>query len=141
LGVWNSDTATVLAVDQARQTLRVKLDKDEREIVVNLGRYSPANLRLSYVNTVHKCQGASLPKVHVLVGNSGMLDLHMGYVMASRSVESTHLFCERSAAEKPELAELIKSLSRERQKSLAHELLGEQQRQTSAPSQLHGIAL
>jgi hypothetical protein len=70
-----------------------------------------------------------------------MLDLHMGYVMASRSVESTHLFCERATAEKPELAELIKSLSRERQKSLAHELLREQQGRTSELSQQHGIAL
>ena len=129
LGVTNSDTATVLRVDQARQRISVKLDKDERELTVNFARYSPQNLRLGFASTVHKCQGASLPKVHVLLGSSGLLDLHMGYVMASRSIESTHFFCDKSAAQKPELADLIKSLSRERQKTLAHELLHEQEDQ------------
>jgi hypothetical protein len=74
--------------------------------------------------------------VHVLLGNSGMLDLHMGYVMASRSFESTHLFCEKSTAAKPELAELVKSLSRERQKTLAIEIMRASERQRSE----HGIS-
>jgi hypothetical protein len=52
-----------------------------------------------------------------------MLDQHMAYVMASRSIESTHLFCERDEASKPELAGLMKALGRERQKTLAHEII------------------
>jgi ATP-dependent exoDNAse (exonuclease V) alpha subunit len=123
MDVSNSDSATVLKVDPDRQMISVRLDKDEREITVNLKRYSPENLRLGYCSTVHKAQGASLPVVHVLLGNSGMLDLHMGYVMASRSIESSHLFCERAEAAKPELSDLLKALGRERQKTLAHELI------------------
>src|SRR5437762_14373427 len=30
-----------------------RLQRDEREIAVNLGRYSPENLRLGYCSTVH----------------------------------------------------------------------------------------
>ncbi|MHB1785291.1 MAG: MobF family relaxase [Acidimicrobiales bacterium] len=123
MGVANSDSGTVLKVDQDRQTISVRLDKDEREITVSLKRYSPENLRLGYCSTVHKAQGASLPVVHVLLSESGMLDLHMGYVMASRSIESTHLFCERAEATKPELAGLVKALGCERQKTLAHEII------------------
>jgi conjugative relaxase-like TrwC/TraI family protein len=123
LGVSNSDTGTVLRVEPERKALRVRLDKDGREITVSFGRYSPENLRLGYCSTVHKAQGASLPTVHVLLSNSGMLDQHMAYVMASRSIESTHLFCERDEASKPELASLMKALGRERQKTLAHEII------------------
>ena len=47
-GVSNSDTGTVTRVDPDRQTLSVRLDKNEREIKMNLKRYSPENLRLGY---------------------------------------------------------------------------------------------
>ncbi len=121
LGVSNSDNGTVLQIDADRGRLRVKLDKDDREITVDLKRYSPKNLALAYASTAHKAQGASLPHAHVLLGG-GLTDLHMGYVSASRGIQSTHLFVDKHEAGGPGLADLIRSLAQLRQKTMAHEV-------------------
>lgn len=128
LGVSNSDTATVLAVDPGRERLTVRLDTDGREIAVSLKRYSPENLRLGYASTTHKAQGASIPFVHVLVGGP-LTDLHMGYVQASRSQQGTHLFCDKHTAGGPELRDLVRDLGRERQKTMAHEVIDQARHQ------------
>src|SRR5262249_16125566 len=90
-GVDNSDHGTVTGLDPERQRISVRLDEGDREITVDLGQYSGENLRLGYASTTHKAQGASIPHVHVLMGGP-LTDLHMGYVQASRSIISTHLF-------------------------------------------------
>ena len=126
MDVENSDTGTVTHVAPERKRLTVRLDKDGRELEVDLKRYEPDNLRLGYASTVHKAQGASLPIVHVLMGGS-LTDLHMGYVQMSRSQKSTHLFCDKHTAGGPGLSDLIRSLARERQKTLAHEVIRDEQ--------------
>ncbi len=50
-----------------------------------------------------------------------MTDLHLGYVQGSRSRESTFLFLNKQEAG-PELKDVIRSLARERQKKMAHEV-------------------
>jgi ATP-dependent exoDNAse (exonuclease V) alpha subunit len=118
----NSDVGTVLAVDDVRQRVTVKLDKDDgREVTVDLKRYSPNNLRLGYASTTHKAQGATLEHVHVLVGGS-LTDQHMAYVQLSRSVVSTHLFCDTHTAGNPRLSDLIRSMGQERQKTMARDI-------------------
>lgn len=119
--VQNSDCGTVLSVDEEKRRITVKLDKDDRTVQVDLTRYSGNNLRLGYASTTHKAQGASLPHVHVLVGGA-LTDKHMGYVQLSRGIRSTHLFCDAHTAGGPKMADLIRSLARERQKTLATEL-------------------
>lgn len=121
LGVSNSDTATVLRVEPDRERLTVRHDEDGREITVSLKRYAPENLRLGYASTTHKAQGASIPHVHVLVGGP-LTDLHMGYVQASRSQKSTHLFCDKHSAGDPGLSDLIRAMSHQRQKTMAQEV-------------------
>jgi len=135
LGVSNSDSGTILSVEPSRNRLTVKLDQDGREIAVSLKRYSPENIRLGYASTTHKAQGASIPFVHVLIGGP-LTDLHMGYVQASRSQKGTHLFCDKDSAG-PELNDLVRSLGRERQKTLAQEVID--QRQQKAPQQPHHL--
>src|SRR5262249_4388985 len=98
-----------------------------REITVNLKEYSGNNLRLGYASTTHKAQGASIPHVHVLMGGP-LTDQHMGYVQASRSQVSTHLFCDTQTAGGPGLADLIRSLSQGRQRAMAEEIPHERQR-------------
>ena len=120
-GLQNSDCGTLVAIDQKLQRVTVKLDKNEREVTIDLKRYSKNNLRLGYASTTHKLQGASLPHVHVLMGGS-MTDLHMGYVQVSRSILSSHLFCDEHSAGDPKLANLIRSLGQARQKLMAHEV-------------------
>lgn len=83
-----------------------------REVTIDLKRFSGDNLRLGYASSTHKAQGASIPFVHVLMGGP-LTDLHMGYVQASRSIEGTHLFCDKHTAGGPQLADLIRSLGQE----------------------------
>ena len=68
MDVANSDKATVLAVDPERERLTVMLEKDRRELTVDLKRYSPKNLKLAYASTTHASQGASIECVEVLLG-------------------------------------------------------------------------
>jgi len=138
LGVSNSDTATILAVNPERKRISVRLDQDGREIAVSLKRYAPENLRLGYASTTHKAQGASIPHVHVLMGGP-LSDLHMGYVQASRSQKSTHLFCDKHSAGGPELSDLIRSLGREQQKTMAQEVIDLAQR--LQPERGHSLGL
>lgn len=135
LGVENSDMGTVAKVDPEHDRIFVRLDEGAREIMVDLKRYSGENLRLGYASTTHKAQGASIPHVHVLMGGP-LTDLHMGYVQASRSQESTHLFCDKQTAGGPEMADLIRSLAQARQKTLAQEVIqqGQQRERTRGMS-------
>jgi conjugative relaxase-like TrwC/TraI family protein len=139
LQVSNSDTATVLKVEPERQRLTVKLDLDGRELVVDLKRYSGNNLRLGYASTTHKAQGASIPHVHVLMGGQ-LTDFHMGYVQLSRSQKTSHLFCDKHTAGGPELADLIRSLGRERQKTMAQEIVDQERRRLELQP-VRGISL
>lgn len=120
LGVWNANTATVLTVDAERERLSVKMD-DGRDVAVSLKRYQAENIRLGYAGTTHKAQGATLAHVHVLIGGP-LTDKHMGYVQASRSKISTHLFTDTHAAG-DDLRDLVRDLSRSNQKTLASQII------------------
>lgn len=139
LGVSNANTGTVLKVEPERERLFVRLDKDAREIAVSLKRYSPDKLQLGYAGTTHKAQGATLPHVHVLMGGV-LTDQHMGYVQASRSKLSTHLFTDKHTAGEG-LKELISDLGRERQKTMAQEITDRAQRHDHQHSHRHGPSL
>lgn len=127
LGIDNADLATVLDVDPERQVVKVLLDKDRREVAVDLRRYSPEKLVLGYASTTYASQGATVDHVEILMGGGGT-DLHAGYVQLSRSKVSTHLFCDKHTAGDPALSDLLRSLGRERQKTLAHEVIRDNRR-------------
>ncbi len=132
LGIENADTATVLRVNPPQKRLSVRHDDDGRIIEVSLKRYSPEKLRLGYASTTHKAQGATIEHVHVLMGGP-LTDNHMGYVQASRSRKSTHLFCDKDTAGGPELSDLTRALSRENQKTMAQEVQERASRQEPSP--------
>src|SRR5205823_6184242 len=120
----------VVRVDESGRKITVRLGEAGREITVNFPRYSANNLALGYAATTHKTQGETIAHVHVLMGGS-MTDQHLGYVQLSRSKISTHLFCDKETAGGPELADLIRSLGRERQKTMAAQVVldGERRKQ------------
>nr|WP_303652956.1 MobF family relaxase [Paludisphaera mucosa] len=126
LGVVNADCGIVTGVDPERMRFTVRLDDGGREVTVDLKRFKPENIRLGYASTTHKAQGSTIPHVHVLLGGP-LSDMHMGYVQISRSVVSSHLFCDKHTAGGPELADLIRTLSHERQKTLAQEIIDRNQ--------------
>lgn len=129
LGVTNSDTGTVLKVNPLLQRLTVQLDDSDRAVTVSLKRYAPANIKLGYASTTHKAQGASIPHVHVLMGGP-LTDFHMGYVQASRSQISTHIFCDQQEAGE-ELRTLVNALRVERPKTLAQDVINENQQRAA----------
>ena len=88
--------------------------------------YGAKNLKLGYASSVHKSQGRTVEHCHVLMGGH-MSDLHLGYVQASRSRESTHLFIDQANAG-PGLKDAIRTLSRARYKDLARDVVDQAQR-------------
>ena len=112
---------------RSSQRLTVKLALDGREITVNFKRYSGNNLALSYVATNHKLQGQSEPIVHVLLDSHSMLDRAAVYVATSRSKRSTHIFCDQETVG-PELRDLLRSVQRERQNTMAAQVILERRR-------------
>ena len=131
LSIDNGDMATVVRVDESGRKMTVRLDAEAREITVNFPRYSANNLALGYAATTHKTQGETISHVHVLMGGS-MTDQHLGYVQLSRSKISTHLFCDKETAGGPELSDLIRSLGRERQKTMAAQVVLDGERRARA---------
>src|SRR5512135_1928648 len=126
LGVENGFMGEVIRIDQETATLRVRLDQDDgRSVALRVAEYGAKNIRLGYASTVHQSQGRTVEHCHVLMGGH-MTDRHLGYVQASRSRESTHLFIDRSHAG-PDLGEAIRSLSRDRTKDLASDILDRSQ--------------
>src|SRR5512143_2296382 len=93
---------------------------------LRVDEYGAKNIRLGYASTVHKSQGRTVEHCHVLMGGH-MTDRHLGYVQASRSRESTHLFIDQSHAG-PDLREAVRALSRDRSKDLASDILDQTQR-------------
>ena len=89
LGVKNGMLATVETASAGR--LSVRLDRDGRgdgaTVVVEASAYR--NLDHGYAATVHKAQGATLDRVHVLA-TPGM-DRHLAYVALTRHRESVAL--------------------------------------------------
>ena len=121
LGVRNGFTAEVTKVDTVNGWLTVRLDKDDREVTISVANYGAKNFRLGYAMTVHKSQGVTVDHCHVLLGGH-MSDLHLAYVQASRSRETTHLYIDEAHAG-PGMRDVVRSLSRDRSKDLARDII------------------
>jgi conjugative relaxase-like TrwC/TraI family protein len=143
LGVDNADLGTVIDVtdEPGKERMKVKLEKDGREITVDFKRYQANNIVLGYSWTTYSIQGGTLPHAHVLMGGSMTSDLHMGYVQLSRSIKSSHLFVDKYTAGGPELADLLRDLGHERQKTLAQEIVDRNNGRRRERVQEQGLSL
>lgn len=65
-------------------------------------------------------RSASVDHAYVLLG-VGVSDRNMAYVQLTRGKESTHLFVDELSAG-PNLEQLAKTISKQRTKTIAHEL-------------------
>jgi Ti-type conjugative transfer relaxase TraA len=106
LGLKNGQTFTVQAAQDGRLTLQ--RDADGKSITVTDKQYT--RLAHAYAVTVHKAQGVTTDKAHV-VHDSSMSDRSLSYVAASRHRESMSYHCTTEQRE-----ELAKDMSRIRDK-------------------------
>ncbi|MFC4594660.1 Ti-type conjugative transfer relaxase TraA [Sphingobium tyrosinilyticum] len=110
LGVKNGTLATVQSVSQAR--MAVMLD-DGRRVAFDLKDY--AAIDHGYAATIHKAQGMTVDKVHVLATPG--LDRHAAYVALSRHRGTVDLhYAQDDFADR---GRLVRTLSRERGKDMA----------------------
>jgi Ti-type conjugative transfer relaxase TraA len=109
LGVKNGSLGVVQSVTQAR--MAVLLD-DGRAIAFDVKDY--ANIDHGYAATVHKVQGVTVDRVHVLATPG--LDRHAAYVALSRHRDSVDLHYGRD--DFSDQRSLTKALSRERGKDM-----------------------
>jgi conjugative relaxase-like TrwC/TraI family protein len=118
-GVDNGDRGVVLGFNHLTGTMAVRLYATSRTVFIPYRRYK--DVQLGYAMTTHKAQGATIPSVHVLLGGP-MQDLHLSYVQATRACESTRLYVDKLSAG-PKLKHVIKQMTRERLKKLAHDVI------------------
>lgn len=127
MGVKNGTLGTVQSVNQLR--IAVMLD-DGRAVAFDIKDY--AAIDHGYAATIHKAQGMTVDKVHVLATPG--LDRHAAYVALSRHRGSVDLhyghddFADRG--------KLVRTLSRERGKDMVSDYaqVTEQQREPPPPS-------
>jgi Ti-type conjugative transfer relaxase TraA len=111
-GVKNGTLGTVEHVESSRMSVRLD---DGRKVAFDLKDYN--NLDHGYAVTIHKSQGVSIDRVHVLATPG--LDRHSSYVALSRHRDSADLHYGRADFE--DLNRLGRLLSRERVKDMAQD--------------------
>jgi hypothetical protein len=110
LGVMNGSLGTVREIEG--RDLLVRLDNG-RELVFDANDYN--TLRHGYAATVHKEQGVTVDRVHVLAGKT--FDQQLAYVAMSRHREAAELHWSRETFESEE--KMREALSREGRKDMA----------------------
>ncbi|MCW6536768.1 Ti-type conjugative transfer relaxase TraA [Sphingomonas lycopersici] len=114
LGVKNGTLGTVEAVTRSR--MEVTLD-DGRSVAFDMKDY--ANIDHGYAATVHKAQGVTVDRVHVLATPG--LDRHAAYVALSRHRDTVDLhYGQDDFADR---GKLVRALSRERGKDMASDYI------------------
>ncbi|RYG89077.1 MAG: Ti-type conjugative transfer relaxase TraA [Alphaproteobacteria bacterium] len=114
MGVKNGALGTVEAVTRSR--MAVQLD-DGRSVAFDVKDY--ANIDHGYAATVHKAQGVTVDRVHVLATPG--LDRHAAYVALSRHRDHVDLHYGRDDFADRE--KLVRALSRERGKDMASDYI------------------
>jgi conjugative relaxase-like TrwC/TraI family protein len=123
-GIENGWSGTVVACDQGRNEIQVRLDVG-RIVTVPLAEYKADKIKLSYASTVFSSQGTTVDVALVLLGGPHS-DKHSALVAASRCRETCHLFVDAANAG-PGLKDIIRQLSRDRTKTLARDVADEHQ--------------
>lgn len=120
LGVKNGTLGTVESTSQVR--MAVQLD-DGRSIGFDIKDY--ANIDYGYAATIHKAQGMTVDRTHVLA-TPGM-DSHSAYVALSRHRDRVDLHYGQD--DFGDQGRLVRTLSRERAKDMASDYIREPERQ------------
>lgn len=116
-GLENGDFGFVEQANRIQSTLTVRMDSG-RKVLVPIKHYSA--IQLGYATTVHKGQGTTVDRAFVLLGGQ-LQDHHLSYVQLSRARGETRVYIDRFEAGQ-DYADLIASMERDRQRTLAIDL-------------------
>jgi ATP-dependent exoDNAse (exonuclease V) alpha subunit len=106
--VWNGATGQVEKMEE--NGFQVKLDHSGESVSVDFEEMD--SVSHGYATTVHKAQGLSVDRAHVLVGNQ--TGREWSYVAASRHKESVNFYTDKESSE-----ELTSSMRQSGQKDMA----------------------
>lgn len=106
--VWNGATGQVQKMED--DGFQVKLDHSGETVSVNFGDMD--SVSHGYATTVHKAQGLSVDRAHVLAGDQ--TGREWSYVAASRHKESVNFYTDKESSE-----ELTKTMAQAGQKDMA----------------------
>lgn len=121
LDVHNGTLGTLERIDRGSLVIRLDGDgKNERRVRVDLNHYR--NLAHGYAMTIHKSQGVTVDRAHVLA--EAFMDRHMAYVAMSRHRDSVALHYGKDVFETR--AVLARRLSRERTKESTFDYMAEE---------------
>lgn len=118
MGVKNGTLGTIEQVTPQRMAVRTD---DGRSVAFDTKDY--ANIDHGYAATIHKAQGMTVDRAHVLA-TPGM-DSHGAYVAMSRHRDGLALYCGRD--DFADQSKFVRTLSRERGKDMASDYKPEQQ--------------
>ena len=122
--VKNGDLGTVKEITSRDGQAQMKVDLDRGgERQVDTQKYD--HLDHGYATTVHKAQGSTVDRAHILGADNGMASREWGYVAGSRAREETHVHSDKAT-----LNELAPNWSKARQKDVS---LDYPSREKSAP--------
>ncbi len=125
LDVKNGTLGTIEAVTRSR--MAVTLD-DGRSVAFDVKDY--ANIDHGYAATVHKAQGVTVDRVHVLATPG--LDRHAAYVALSRHRDDVDLHYGRD--DFADRGKLVRALSRERGKDMASDYIRAPEKAPTKPA-------
>ena len=125
LGVKNGTLGTLERADGSRLTVRLD-GAEARRITVDLGAYR--NLAHGYALTIHKSQGVTVDRAHVLASRA--MDRHSTYVAMSRHRQAVTLYYSQTDGRN--LEALAQRIGRDRPKGTTLDHWGHPQRATTA---------
>jgi len=121
--VENGDVGTVLKIDESDRVMTVRVDgKDERTVKIPYNDFD--HIKLGYVGTTHKFQGATEERCFVLMGGD-MQDRELSYVQLSRAKGETRIYTEREDVSDTTAA-LAQQMNKSRQKGMALDVVREE---------------
>lgn len=122
-GIQNGYRGEVLSVDEARNSIRIRLDQAKpgapRVVQVSMTGKTSNYLSLGYAATTHKMQGQTTDFAYVLLGG-GMSDNAMTYTQLTRGKHATRLYGDKESMD-GDLRQLYSAMNRDRTKTMAHQ--------------------
>lgn len=116
----NGDVGTIERIDQGRGLMVVALDGGEgRKATIPYKEFE--HVKLGYVGTTHKFQGATDERCFVLIGGQ-MQDRELSYVQVSRARGETRLYTHKGEVSDTTAA-LARQMNKSRQKGMAIEVI------------------